>query len=74
MKLIRTYLAPMPHRGKQNQPAYVRYETEHLEELRDTGLEQVAAVITANYRACSANADVRGAKATVNPRIRLNVM
>jgi TatD DNase family protein len=44
------YLAPIPYRGRQNQPAYVRYVAEHLAELRETSLEQIAAVTTANYR------------------------
>jgi TatD DNase family protein len=44
------YLAPIPYRGRQNQPAYVRYVAEHMAELRETSLEQIAAVTTANYR------------------------
>jgi TatD DNase family protein len=35
---------------RQNQPAYVRYVAEHMAELRETSLEQIAAVTTANYR------------------------
>ena len=44
------YLAPVPFRGKPNQPAYVRYVAEHIAALRDTSLEQVAAATTANYQ------------------------
>ncbi|MEX2353540.1 MAG: TatD family hydrolase, partial [Gammaproteobacteria bacterium] len=44
------YLAPMPYRGKQNQPAYVRYVAEHLAQLRQVSLEQIASITTTNYR------------------------
>jgi TatD DNase family protein len=43
------YLAPVPYRGKPNQPAYVRYVAEHIAALRDIGLEEVAAATTANF-------------------------
>lgn len=43
------YLAPVPYRGKSNQPAWVRYVAECVAELRGESLERVAAVTTANY-------------------------
>ena len=43
------YLAPVPKRGKSNQPAYVRYVAEHIAELRGESLEQTAAYTTANF-------------------------
>jgi len=43
------YLAPMPYRGKQNQPAWVRYVAEHIAELRDMPLDDFAAATTANF-------------------------
>jgi TatD DNase family protein len=43
------YLAPAPHRGKPNQPAWVRHVAEFVARLRGETLEQVAAVTTANY-------------------------
>jgi len=43
------YLAPMPHRGKQNQPAWVRHVAEHIAELKNIPLEDVAAATTANF-------------------------
>jgi len=43
------YLAPVPYRGKPNQPAYVRYVAEHIAALRGTGLEEVADATTANF-------------------------
>lgn len=44
------YLAPAPHRGKPNHPAWVRHVAEFVARLRGESLEQVAAVTTANYR------------------------
>lgn len=43
------YLAPVPHRGKPNQPAYVRYVAEHIARLRGVSFEQIAAVTTHNF-------------------------
>lgn len=43
------YLAPMPFRGRSNQPAYVRQVAEFLATLRQTSLGQIAAITTANY-------------------------
>jgi TatD DNase family protein len=43
------YLAPVPFRGRQNQPAYVRHVAEHIAELREVSLEHVAEVTMANF-------------------------
>ena len=43
------YLAPVPYRGKENQPAYVRYVAEHIAELRGISLEEVAEATTGNF-------------------------
>ena len=43
------YLAPVPYRGKSNQPAYVRYVAEHIAELRNTDVESIATATTDNY-------------------------
>ena len=43
------YLAPTPHRGKTNQPAYVRYVAEFLAELKEESFEDVAQNTTKNY-------------------------
>jgi TatD DNase family protein len=43
------YLAPVPHRGKPNQPAYVRHVAEHIAELRGESFEQIAAATTQNF-------------------------
>lgn len=43
------YLAPVPHRGKSNQPAYVRHVAECVAELRGVPLEELAAATTENF-------------------------
>jgi TatD DNase family protein len=43
------YLAPVPHRGKTNQPAYVRHVAEEIARLRGIALEDVAAATTRNF-------------------------
>lgn len=44
------YLAPVPHRGERNQPAYVRDTAQVLAELRGRTLAEMAAITTANVR------------------------
>lgn len=44
------YLAPMPFRGKQNQPAYVKHVAEHIADLRGISVAEVAAATTANFK------------------------
>ena len=43
------YLAPVPFRGKLNQPAYVRYVAEEVARLRAMPLEEVAAATSGNF-------------------------
>lgn len=43
------YLAPIPFRGKTNQPAYVRHVAEEVARLRDVPLQQVIDATTANF-------------------------
>ena len=43
------YLAPVPHRGKQNQPAYVQYVAATLAELRNTSVEHIAEISRNNF-------------------------
>jgi TatD DNase family protein len=43
------YLAPVPYRGKRNQPAFVRHVAEALARLRDVPLETIASATTANF-------------------------
>jgi len=44
------YLAPMPHRGKPNEPAFVRHTAEYCAGLFDVGFEELAGVTTGNAR------------------------
>lgn len=43
------YLAPVPHRGKSNQPGWVRYVAAEIAQLQDLPLEQVARATTHNF-------------------------
>lgn len=43
------YLAPMPHRGKQNQPAYVQHVAHKLAEIRNTSVESIAELSRNNF-------------------------
>lgn len=43
------YLAPVPHRGKTNEPAYVRHTAEFVAELRNMPVEALAAATTRNF-------------------------
>jgi TatD DNase family protein len=43
------YLAPVPFRGKTNQPAYVRYVAEEIARLRGIAVDEVAAATSANF-------------------------
>ena len=45
------YLAPVPRRGKRNEPAYMVETARKLAELRGESLESIAATTTANFRA-----------------------
>jgi TatD DNase family protein len=44
------YLAPAPHRGERNEPAYVSVTAHALAQLLDTSIDTVAAITTANSR------------------------
>ena len=42
------YLAPVPFRGKENQPMYVKYVAECIAKLRNTTIEEIARATTNN--------------------------
>jgi TatD DNase family protein len=44
------YLAPVPHRGKTNEPAFVRFVAEEIARIRGLQYEIVAEATTANFR------------------------
>ncbi len=43
------YLAPVPFRGKLNQPAFVRHVAEEIAQLRAVDLEEIATATTNNF-------------------------
>ncbi|NBI13980.1 YchF/TatD family DNA exonuclease [[Haemophilus] felis] len=43
------YLAPVPYRGKQNQPAYVREVCEYVASLKGLSVEEFAQITTQNF-------------------------
>lgn len=44
------YLAPVPKRGKPNEPGYVRHVANFLAELRGESFDEIAAVTSCNFR------------------------
>lgn len=42
------YLAPVPYRGKRNEPSYTRYVAEKLAEVKEVSIDDVGRVTTAN--------------------------
>jgi TatD DNase family protein len=43
------YLAPIPYRGKTNQPSYVKHVAEEIARLRNISLEEVEVATTHNF-------------------------
>lgn len=43
------WLAPVPYRGKTNQPAYVKHVAEFIAELRDESIETITQATTENF-------------------------
>jgi TatD DNase family protein len=43
------YLAPVPHRGKRNEPAYVPHVAQEIARLRDIDVAEVAAATSVNF-------------------------
>lgn len=43
------FLAPLPHRGKRNEPSYVRHTNRKLAEIRQMGEEETARITTENF-------------------------
>jgi TatD DNase family protein len=42
------YLAPVPHRGKRNEPAFVRFTAERIAALRGMSVDELVAATAAN--------------------------
>jgi TatD DNase family protein len=43
------YLAPVPHRGQSNEPAWVKHVAEEIARLREIAFEDVARRTTGNF-------------------------
>ena len=43
------YLAPVPYRGKRNQPAWVKHVAEEIARLRDVPVEKIASATSTNF-------------------------
>lgn len=43
------YLAPIPHRGKRNEPAYTKHTAELVAELKEVSLDELAKATTDNF-------------------------
>lgn len=46
------YLAPVPMRGKSNEPAYVKYVAEKVAELKGVSFDQIVEQTTKNFNQC----------------------
>jgi TatD DNase family protein len=44
------YLAPVPHRGKRNEPAYIVETARRLAELRGDSVDELASATTENFQ------------------------
>jgi TatD DNase family protein len=44
------YLTPVPHRGRRNEPAYVKHVAEAIAETRDESIDRIAGMTTENTR------------------------
>jgi TatD DNase family protein len=44
------YLTPVPHRGKRNEPAYVRFVAETIAQVKKIAVEEVSRVTTENVK------------------------
>jgi TatD DNase family protein len=45
------YLAPVPYRGKTNNPSYVPYVAQQLAQLRGLAVEEVGQITSRNFEA-----------------------
>jgi len=63
------YLTPVPHRGKRNEPAFVRYAAEKVAELKGLTLADVARITTLNSERLF-RIGISGKSASIAYRIR----
>lgn len=58
------YVAPVPHRGKRNEPAYIVEVVKKIAELKGVGADEVAAATTANAKRLF---ELKGVNANADP-------
>ncbi|TDR32792.1 TatD family hydrolase [Hydromonas duriensis] len=46
------YLAPVPHRGQTNQPAWVAHVAQRIADIKGVSVEEVGRVTTENFKSC----------------------
>jgi TatD DNase family protein len=46
------YLAPMPHRGKTNEPAWVSHVARYIADLKGVSVDDIAEHTTNNFFEC----------------------
>lgn len=51
------YLAPVPHRGKRNEPAFIEATARKLADVRGESVEEIARVSAENWRRLCAPAE-----------------
>ena len=44
------YLAPVPMRGKTNEPGFVKHVAEYLADLKGVSIDELARITSANFR------------------------
>ena len=54
------FLAPMPHRGKRNEPAFMIETAKIVADLKGVRLDEVATITTKNFQDLFSKADVKG--------------
>lgn len=54
------FLAPVPHRGKTNEPAFMIETAKVLADLKGVSFEDISSITTANFQALFSKADLRG--------------
>ncbi len=64
------YLAPVPMRGKPNEPAWVRYVAECVAEVRGESLEALAEATTRNFHTLFTSSNRQDAKTAKQPMNR----
>ena len=43
------FLAPIPMRGKKNEPSFIKYTVEKLSKIKDTSIDHISNITTDNF-------------------------